>query len=114
MRPAYIDCAITNCRSSLNLESVAWTYNIKRKDQAPLRLATTVVERQAFFVRDQMSKGQSQSRCDKKTKLRASPSQSVISQSLNSDNTRGIPSDKASTSTVVLDRRVHNFFVDAE
>lgn len=66
---------------SLNLEKGAWLSKIRQKNRARLRPVTTMVERKACFMRNQMTKGQSQSRSDRKSKLRASQSQSSISQS---------------------------------
>lgn len=67
----------------MDLERGACTCKIRQKNHAPLRATTTMVERKDFFVRNQMSKGQSQSRCDQNSKLRASQSQSSTSQSPN-------------------------------
>lgn len=77
-------------RSSLDFERGAWTHKIRQESRAPLRLTTTMAGREACFVRNRMAKGQSQSRCDQMSKLRASQSESTPNQSPNSDDNQGI------------------------
>lgn len=92
-------------RSSLDFERGAWTHKIRQESRAPLRLTTTMAGREACFVRNRMAKGQSQSRCDQMSKLRASQSESTPSQSPNSDDNQATSQKKASLSTIVVARR---------
>lgn len=64
-------------RSSLYVERGARTCRIRQKNDAPLCLATPIVEHEAFFVRNQMARARNQSLCDQ------SQSQSSRSQSPN-------------------------------
>lgn len=54
-----------------------------------------MVEHKAFFVRNRMGNGQSQRRCDQKTKLRAGQIRRLTSQSLNPEGNQGNPYDRA-------------------
>lgn len=73
---------IRHSRSSWDLERGAWTRQNTQKHHPSLRLRTTIVEREAFFVQNQTAKRKSKNRCDEKSKLRTSQTQSWTSQIL--------------------------------